>query len=267
SQYGRADQYYATQHNSLSALMWLTAGAQVTTNNGTPEIFDVDHIARRVWKSGRSWKGYMSGLPSIGFTGYATSGNYMKRHNPFAYFADVVNSSQRNQLVPLEPHFLTDIATGNLPNFSYVVPDPDEDAHDGTLAMADAWLRKFIPPLLASPLFQKDGILFVVWDEGDLSPLDPRGTGGRTATLVIGPGVKRGYHSNTYYTHQDMLRTICEVMSLDGCPGNGQAGAIMTDFFKTTAAVPGAAPRISLLSPTPWSAAQQANPVRILADV
>jgi acid phosphatase len=266
SHWGRADQYYATQHNSLAALMWLTAGAQVTTNNGTPEIFNVDHIARHVWQTGRTWKGYMSNLPSVGYTDYAPGTPYMKRHNPFAYFTDVVTTAQKNKLVPLESFWNADIASGSLPNFSYVVPDADEDAHDGTLAVADAWLSSHIPQLLASRQFQKDGILFIVWDEGDLSPVDTRGTGGRTATLVIGKGVKRGYKSNTYYTHQDLLHTICEVMALGSCPGNGQTGASMSDFFTVNSPVAGATPRISMSSPT-WNLTTQTNPVRIIADI
>src|SRR5437763_1734252 len=158
SQYGLADNDFATQHNSLAALMWLTTGAQVTTNNSTLEIFNVDHIAARVGQSGQTWKAYLESLPSIGFTDYATSGPYLKRHNPFAYFSDVVNSNQRFNLVPLDPYFAQDIAS-SLPNFSYVVPDAGDDAHDGTLAQADQWLQNHLPQLLANPDFQKDGLL------------------------------------------------------------------------------------------------------------
>src|SRR5262245_36062177 len=65
-QYAIANSYYATQHNSLAALMWLTTGTQVTTNNSTLETFNVDHIAREVWQSGKTWKAYLENLPSIG---------------------------------------------------------------------------------------------------------------------------------------------------------------------------------------------------------
>ena len=34
-------QYYATMHNSLSTLMWLTAGQTVTLNDATMKFFDV----------------------------------------------------------------------------------------------------------------------------------------------------------------------------------------------------------------------------------
>src|SRR5258708_37620232 len=161
SQYGLTDNYFATQHNSLTALMWLTTGSQVTTNNSTREIFNVDHIAARVWQSGKSWKAYLESLPSIGFTDYATSGPYLKRHNPFAYFSDVVNSNQRFNLVPLAPFFAQDIANRALPTFSYVVPDAGDDAHDGTLAQPGLGLQSNIPQLLADPDFQNHGRLLI----------------------------------------------------------------------------------------------------------
>jgi acid phosphatase len=262
SQYGLADAYFATQHNSLAALMWLTTGSQVTTNNSTREIFNVDHIAARVWQSGKSWKAYLESLPSIGFTDYAVSGPYLKRHAPFAYFSDVVTSNQRFNLVPLEPYFAQDIANRALPNFSYVVPDAGDDAHDGTLAQADQWLQSHIPQLLADPDFQNDGLLFIVWDEGNLGPLDARWTGGRVATLVIGPGVKPGYRSTTFYTHQDLLRTLCDAMGLGRCPGNGAIGVPMADFFPPAST----SPHIQLLSPTTNLNAVR-NPLRFVANV
>jgi hypothetical protein len=35
-------------------------------------------------------------------------------------------------------------------------------------------------------------LLFIVFDEGSLNPLDTRGNGGRIAVLVIGPHVLHG---------------------------------------------------------------------------
>src|SRR5690242_859540 len=46
NEYGIASQYYADMHNSLSALMHLTAGQTVTTNDSTSDTFNVDNIVR-----------------------------------------------------------------------------------------------------------------------------------------------------------------------------------------------------------------------------
>src|SRR5947207_10790226 len=261
AQYGLTNSYYATQHNSLAALMWLTTGQQVTTNNFTTENLNVDHIARKIWQSGKSWKAYAENLPSIGFTDYG-SFPYMKRHLPFAYFTDVVTSNQRMNLVPLSPYLANDVAGNALPNFSYIVPDALEDAHDGTLAQTDLWLQTNVPALLAMPAFQNDGLLFIVWDEGDVNPLDKRETGGRVATLMIGPKVKPRYTSSAFYTHQDLLRTVCDAMGLSGCPGNGATGTPMADFFVPASMLP----HVQLYSPTGDTSAMR-NPSRIVADV
>lgn len=258
--YGLATQYYATEHNSLTGLMWLVAGTWVTHDDYTTQNFDVDNIVREMKNSGgRTWKVYASQLPSIGFTDYTTSGTYLKRHNPLAYFTDVVNDpAQRNNLVPLDPYFQQDIANGALPEYSYIVPDSDEDAHDGTLAQADQWMQANLPQLLASPQFQQDGLLLVVWDEGTLDPLgnfsqnDDRGEaldpaelvynpadpdtiwaipGGRTPTLVIGPNIKPAFQSVSFYNAQNLLRTTCDALALSACPGKGATSVPMSDFF------------------------------------
>ncbi|HEY3928077.1 MAG TPA: alkaline phosphatase family protein [Candidatus Koribacter sp.] len=226
---GIADQYYATMHNSLSTLMWLVAGQTVTTNDNTMQVFDVDSIVRHMQKDGRTWKSYQSQLPYVGYMGFNVN-EYVKRHNPLSYFTDVQGALSAN-FVPTVPHFQNDIAKGALPEYSYVTPDLKEDAHDGTLAEADAWLAANIPQLLASPKFKEDGILFIVWDEGSVNPVDSRGTGGRIATLVLGPKVKKGFHSEVQYNHQSLLRSTCLALALTGCPGGGADGVPMIDFF------------------------------------
>jgi acid phosphatase len=244
SEYAVSDQNYATMHNSLSALMWLTAGQTVTLDDNTMDVFNVDNIVRHMQQSGRSWKVYASQLPSVGYLGFNV-GEYVKRHNPIAYFSDT-QGTLKNNIVPTTPYWQQDIANGTLPEYSYVTPDLIEDAHDGTLAEADAWLLANVPQLLASKQFQEDGILFIVWDEGDVEPVDPRNGGGRIATLVIGPGVKKGFHSQVQYDHQSLLRSTCLALALTGCPGGGAEGVPMIDFFEPNKS---ATLQVNLISP------------------
>jgi phospholipase C len=78
-QYGLALQYYATTHNSLTALIWLTAGALVTTNDDTRQTFNVDNIVRHILAHGKTWKSYAEDLPYVGYDGFNV-GEYVKRH-------------------------------------------------------------------------------------------------------------------------------------------------------------------------------------------
>jgi acid phosphatase len=183
---------------------------------------------RHLIAAGKTWKSYAQSLPNAGYTGCDT-GAYVKRHNPFSYFTDVVNSSnQTSNLVPFT-QFATDLANNQLPQFSFIVPDVNNDAHNGSLGQADTWLQQNIAPLLSSAAFQTDGILIIVFDEAETS--DTQGGGGHIAAVVIGPKVKTGYSSTTVYQHQSTLRTILEALSADTSLGAASSAPDMKEFF------------------------------------
>lgn len=240
NQYGTATQYYADMHNSISALMHLTAGQTVTADDNTSDTFNVDNIVRHLTTKGLTFRSYQEGLPHTGFLGL-WSGLYVKRHNPLAYFSDVAQSSLRFNLVPLA-ELASDLANHRTGNYNYVTPDLDNDAHDGSLRTADQWLSHNLPPILAQPEFQPggDGLLFVVFDEGNLGS-DPdfrcndttkdNSCGGRVLTVVVGPNVKRGFQSATFYNHESLLATVCQALGTDGCPGKAEKARPMKDFF------------------------------------
>jgi phosphatidylinositol-3-phosphatase len=230
SQYGLAEQYFANVHDSLKDLMYVTAGASIVPGDSTLVVYNVDNIARQMAADGRSWKVYAEALPSIGYLGYNT-GLYMRHHNPFAYFSDD-QVALRDNMVPFGPYFMQDVSGGTLPEYSYVVPDISADAHSGTVAQADAWMSSNLPPLLQSSQFKQDGILFIFWDEGAVSPSDERGVGGRVANIVVGPRVKPGYKSSVPHNHLDLLATVCAAMQLSACPGGGATGIPMAEFFQ-----------------------------------
>jgi hypothetical protein len=237
-QYGLATQYYANSHYSIPNYMWLTAGASVTMNDNTKATFNVDNIVSHLMVAGKSWKEYAEGLPYAGYTGYNV-GKYVKRHNPFPYFDDVADSSEKNNIVPFT-ELASDIENHSLPNYGFITPNLAEDAHDGTLAAADQWLKTNIAPLIASPEFQQDGILIITWDESvdsdcrpapSCPPLPENAGGGRIATLVIGPRVKPGYQSTTFYQHPSVLKTMSEALGLTTFPGAAQSAPDMSEFF------------------------------------
>lgn len=249
--YGIATQYYADMHNSISALMHLTAGQTVTTDDSTPNTFDVDNIARQLIRKGLTFRSYQEKLPQAGFLGL-WSGPYVKRHNPLAYFTDVANSNLRYNVVPL-PQLASDLANHSTANYNYITPDLNHDAHDGSLQIADEWLHQYLPPILAQPEFQPggDGLLFIVFDEGNLgSHIDFRCNasstshecGGRVLMVVVGPNVKPGFESQTFYNHESLLATVCQALGTESCPGAAGNAAPMAEFFMTPlSASPGTA--------------------------
>ncbi len=244
AKYGLATQYYAEQHNSISALMWLVAGQPITGNNQTTSCYNVDNVARDLIQRGLAWRSYQEDLPYPGFTGISNL-KYVRRHNPIIDFTDTCVSSQSVNSVPFT-QLAIDIASHATPNYAYITPNLLNDAHNGPLSAADLWLSQHLPSVLALPEFQPggDGLMFIVFDEADLSSNgsapDNRctntianGCGGRLATLVIGPQVKPGYRSAVRYDHANLLRTVCDALEFSSCPGAGAVANPMTDFFNT----------------------------------
>jgi phosphatidylinositol-3-phosphatase len=228
AKYGLATQYYANTHPSIGNYFMLTTGQIVTNNDSACSTITNDNIVRRLLTAGKTWKSYAESLPSVGYTGCGW-GNYVKRHNPFAYFSDVANSSsEKLNLVPFT-RLTTDLTNNTLPQFSFIVPNLQNDAHDGSLSTADAWLKKNINPLILSATFQKDGLLIIVFDES--VDTDTQHGGGHIAALVIGPKVLAGRKSSTLYQHQNTLKTLMKALGLSSYPGAAGSASAMADFF------------------------------------
>jgi acid phosphatase len=236
-----ATQYYANVHPSIGNYLELTTGAMATKDDTYSGVISDDNLAREITAAGKTWKSYPESLPSVGYLGGRVA-NYVKDHNPFAYFTDVTNNpAQAANIVPFT-QFATDMAAGALPNFSFVVPNMRDNAHDcpdGTilcadnvrLAQADQWLSSNIGPLLSSSQFQNNGLLLVVFDEA--FQIDARNGGGHVALVAVGSKVKVGAQSTTFYQHQNTLRTICSALALATCPGAGASVAAESDMFQS----------------------------------
>lgn len=231
SQYGLATQYYANTHPSIGNYFMMTTGQIITNDDSFSSTITNDNIVRHFLTAGKTWKSYAESLPSVGYTGGDT-GAYVRHHNPFSYFSDVVNSSvQKMNLVPFT-QFAADMNNNALPDFSFIVPNVNDDAHNGTLQQADQWLQANIAPLLNNPAFQKDGVLIVVFDESDTS--DTANGGGHVAAVVAGPLVKKGFKSMALYQHQNLLRTVMDAAGVTTYPGAAASAIDMKDMFGTS---------------------------------
>jgi acid phosphatase len=228
--FGMALNYYSDESGSLLDYLWLSSGSGETaygcTGGGCSEVIPSNNIFRELNKVGLSWKVYAESLPYAGFMG-SHSGDYVKRHNPAAWYSDVVNSStEQKKMVPFS-QFASDLAAKVLPNYSIVIPDLRHDAHDGTMAMADKWLQQNIAPLLSSSYFGAGGnaVLFITFDNSDGD------SQGQVFTSVVGPTVLKGTKVNNHYRHENTLRTIMERLGLSVFPGASSTASPMNGFF------------------------------------
>lgn len=233
NQYGLAANYFANAHPSIPNYFELTTGHILTLiDASTPSDFPVssENVVRDLLAAGKSWKSYAEDIPSVGYTGGDT-GRYAVRHNPLAYFTDVQNDpTQLQNLVPFS-QFAVDRNAAKLPDFSFIVPNLCNDAHDCSLGTADTWLKTNVDPLIQSPQFQKDGLLIIVFDEADT--LDFTSGGGHVAAVIISPLAKRGYKSIAFYQHQSVLRLMLEGLGVTKLPGDAATAPAMWEFFNT----------------------------------
>ncbi len=107
---------------------------------------------------------------------------YAARHNPFVYFHAIIDRPECQSNVVNFSHLREDLRSISTPaNFVFLTPNLCDDGHDGGkpgkkcvdgrpggLKSADVFLRKWVPLLLASPAYKRDGLLIITFDEADI---------------------------------------------------------------------------------------------------
>ena len=227
--------YYANVHPSIGNYFMLTTGQVLTTDDNSTTVWNVDNIARHLLAAGISFKIYAEGIPYAGYLG-GNTGLYLIRHNPFAMLSDIADNQQvaTQHIVPFT-QFATDLANGNLPRFSFVIPDIDDDAHNGTPLQADTWLQtEVVTPISNNPAFQPNGNGILIVDFDEAADTDTTNGGGHVSPVFWGPLAKTSYQqtSSTLYQHQSMLSTVMQLLNLPNPPAAAASAPTMSEFFK-----------------------------------
>ena len=194
-----------------------------------------DNIFRRLNAAGLTWKVYAESLPTgVDPTTVYESGSYVARHNPAVYYSDIYTTPNMKQNIVPFTQLAVDLANNQLPNYSIIIPNVDNDAHDGSIGQGDIWLSKNVAPVLNHPSFQPggDGLMIVTFDECDgAAGGSCNGDVERVFTAVIGPKVKPGTKSTVSYKHESTLRTILDAFGITIYPGAAATTSEMRDFF------------------------------------
>jgi len=226
------NQFYCTP--ALAATDPTCAG---TTVNHT---VSAQNIGDQLTAAGKTWKGYFQSLPPTPPAGtLVTSGPtangpytykwpsstvalYASKHNPFLNFTGTQNATAN---MVEDGQLAVDAATGNLPTFSYVVPDQCHDMH-GTGTCSDAtqliqagdnYVKNTVATVMASKQWKKGhNAIVVTWDEDDYSDSGLPGTGccgstvggGHVVTIVIDNKGKAPITDATPYNHYSLLASM-----------------------------------------------------------
>ncbi len=235
-----ADNYFANTHPSIGNYFMLTTGQLITNNDDFSGTVTDDNLVRRFKAANKTWKVYAESLPTAGYLG-GNVGAYMKRHNPFAYFSDVVNDAAEAAHIVPYTQLATDLAAGTVPDFAYILPNRQHDMHDCPSGMTactnadkiragDAWLQANLPAVLNSSAFTTNAVLVFTMDESLES--DSAHGGGHIITFFLGPKAKVGYRSSNFYQHESLLRYILDEALVAERPGASATAATMDEFVR-----------------------------------
>ncbi len=235
-----ATQFYANAHPSIGNYFELTTAQNPTGNFDLwPLTFAGDTIARELTSAGKTWKVYAQSLPSVGYVG-DDQYPYVKHHNPFAYFDDVINSATQKANIVSTTQFAADVSAGSLPTYALVVPDDLHNGHDcpngalscplsDRLTAADNWLNSNLSGLLQNSTLMANTVVIITFDE---SATDNTNGGGRVPVIFAGTKIKTGFQSTTMYQFPSLLRFSLESVGVASYPGTAGSAPAMTEFLK-----------------------------------
>jgi phosphatidylinositol-3-phosphatase len=223
---------FAEEHQSEGNYFWLFSGdnqkvefgdqiprKQFTTSNLGTQLINKQLINKQL-----SFKSYSEGLPTIGSKQQESADHtYARKHVPWVSFdnlprGNTVETSSNLRFLDF-PSDRSDYSK-LLPTVAIVIPNLNDDMHDGTIEAGDDWLCKHLGPYYKWAQ-TNNSLLIVTFDEdnGDeRGPTDPALKQNHIATIFAGAHVKPGYADATPLTHVNILRTI---EAMYGLPKSG----------------------------------------------
>ena len=227
---------YQNQHPSQPSYIRLEAGTDFGYGDDEGPSVDrlttTNHLVTYLHNAGIEWRGYMESLP-FGATGVDNSGEYVGRHNPFAFFDDVTTdySFCTNHIRPYAD-FAGDLAGGQIGRYNFITPNLTNDMHDlapgshSQTHQGDVWLSQELPRILNSTAFSNNGAVFITWDESLGSTRNPIGI------IVLSPLAKgAGYQSTNYYDHSSTLRTMQDIFGVGPYLGLAAGATNLSELF------------------------------------
>ena len=217
AEYPVATDYHGVTHPSLPNYLALTSGSTWSITDDGYHRLPAGGLGAQLTSASVEWRAYMEGMTRGCFN---SPYPYALKHNPFAYYGRGCPS----QVVSFT-HFAADMK-GEVPRLVWITPGLCHDGHDCSTAVADRWLSRVVPQIMATSAWQDNGVLFITWDEGF-------GTGNHVLTLVIhaNPMARRSSRS---YDHYSMLATIEDRLGLPRL-GHAARATPMNDLLATSA--------------------------------
>jgi phosphatidylinositol-3-phosphatase len=249
--FGLASNYFGVTHPSQPNYIAATSGSTNGVTNDNDTIINVANIVDQLEANGKTWKAYMQSY-SLCTTKFAHACGiqlYERKHNPFISYQDVQSNPARVAKIVDFSQFATDLASGNVADYTWISPDQCNDMHgrggtgipndpcdfsqvQGLIAAGDSFLLNTVNAILNSKAWRGNSVIFITWDEADFTGSGFQGFGddsgccdsvagqggGHVVTLVISKSIRRARTSDDAANHYSMLSTIEDGWDL-GCLG------------------------------------------------
>jgi hypothetical protein len=178
-------QMYALTHPSQPNYIALFSGSFQGVADDAQHDLAAPNLATSLLAKGLTFSSYSEDLPADGSRIF-TSGRYVRKHNPVASF---MNAPATTNL--MLTRFPASYAT--LPTVSYVIPNLDNDMHDGLsvaaqVAAGDAWLKTHLDGYVQWARIHNS--LFILTFDEPLASSPAAAT--PIATIFVGAHVRQG---------------------------------------------------------------------------
>ena len=163
------------------------------------------NLGSELLAAGYTFVGFSEGLPAVG-SPVCSAGKYARKHVPWANFSNVPAANS----LPYSAFPAGNYA--NLPTVSFVIPNNDDNMHDGPIAQADSWLSSQLSGY-ANWAVANNSLLILTFDEDDNSSRN------QIPTVIYGAHVRPGSY-NEQINHYNLLSTVEQMY---GLPKTGNA--------------------------------------------
>ena len=204
---------YGVTHPSQPNYLALFSGdTQGVASDSCPHSFDTDNLASTLLDAGFSFASFSESLPAVGDVS-CKSGAYRRKHNPVANWQGTRLPAEINRRFADFPQDFS-----KLPTVSIVIPDQNNDMHDGNFEVADEWLKTRIASYVDWAM-EHNSLLILTWDEDNYL------SGNHIVTILVGPMVQAG-QSAQRINHYNLLRTLLDFYDLPALGASNEAEAI-----------------------------------------
>jgi hypothetical protein len=225
---------HAIEHPSQPNYLDLYSGSnQGVTDDTVPppgSQYTTANLGAGLKAKGLTFGGYSETMPSVGYTGGSSGtapNTYQRKHNPWVDWQGTgTNQIPSAWNMPFAGFFPGDFTT--LPTVSIVVPNQNNDMHDGSISTGDTWVKNNLDAYVQWTKTH-NSLFILTFDENN------GGGTNQIVTVFIGQMVKIGSYAETI-NHYTVLRTIEDMYGLAHAGAAGSATPIL-DCWNTASPV------------------------------